>query len=132
VLIVYLIGAGTIAAFVACCSLARKGDGRAQIATEVATAFFVALAAGACLLGLLLMFAGAKLAGTDVGWWSKAQGQQFLVACAGLILLVAAAKAARDARYSLAASLTTSAGCAFFLWAFLLEAGWSGRGPFSS
>ncbi len=127
----YLVGIIAVGGFVASCRFAREGREWAPAVCGMAFCVFIGLATIGLLIGFVLMLSGAGDSGTgaSAGWWRQAQGQQFLAAGFGWLLLAGAGLALRQEQYALASILTVAAAALFGLWGLLLEAGVSNRGP---
>lgn len=132
-LIAYLIGTSMAAFVVACCALAAKGDPRAQTASAIGTGAFAAFAWVGLIWASVLMLAAQQVDREGPSrWWSPGIGEQFLIACLGVLTLSCAVRAVRRGRYIRGAGFIFSGACLFALWGLLLEAGWSGRGPLAT
>lgn len=124
----YVAGIVAVGFVVACFGLAREGAEGAKTASVIGVSVLLALASVAAFLGLVLLLAGQKI-GEEEGWWTPAQGQQFVAATAGWLVLAGSGWSLGRRSYLLAAALTIVAAGLFGLWGLLVEAGWSGRGP---
>jgi hypothetical protein len=128
---VYVIGIIAVGAFVACCIFAQEGKEWAAATSGTGFLILIGLATIGALFSFVLMLSGGGDSGTGAssGWWTQAQGQQFLAAAFGWLLLVGAGMALRQRQYALASILMVVGAGFFGLWGLLLEAGVSNQGP---
>jgi hypothetical protein len=128
----YLAGALALGFVIVCCVLAREGSDGAEVVGRAGAGALLGLASVALLLSLLLMLGGSKLDESGEGWWRPGEGQQFLAAACGWLVLAAAGLSIHRRRYLPAVGFLLAGATSFGLWGLLVEAGWSGRGPLAS
>lgn len=129
-MLVYVMGIIAVAFLVGCLGLAQEGSVRGGEASIIGVGSLLGLSSIGLLLSVYLMLSGcSENCSAGEGWWNQSQGQQFVAALLGWLLLALATFSVRQRQYLPAIALLLPAACLFGLWGLLVEAGWSDRGP---